>query len=218
MKHGMIAGVPVAAMLIILAGCYPATFQTASVLERGQKAVGFGTGFRYEHANPGTGWSGVTVADLYYRAGLGNGLEMGARYSMPFRVLVDGRYQAVRRPVLFSVGAGLAYTYDFMVGSPNENNHLLDVVTVVLVGREHELGNRTLGYHIGAKPIPLRLTPSQSPREVPRWGAVVGGCYGGRLKVAPELNVYWGSYQRTYPPSGTLPLAFSPCLALQFTF
>jgi hypothetical protein len=202
-----------------LAGCYPATFQTASVIERGRTVAGLGTGFYYEDIGPRHGWhGGVSVADLYWRAGLGNGIDLGARYSLPSRLMVDARYQLVRRPVQVCIGAGLAYTYDGIAESPADTNHLLDVVTIALVGREHQLGNMTLGYHLGVKPVPVRLTPWQSPRTVPRWGAVVGGSFGGRLKVMPELNAYWGSYQASYPPPGTFPVAFAPCVALQLGF
>jgi hypothetical protein len=200
--------------MVGLAGCYPATFQTPSVLERGRTVAGLGTGFYYDGQQVG-----VSAADLYYRTGLGAGFDLGARYSLPFRMTVDARYQLVRRPVLVCVGAGLAYAYDAVMSwyGPVDTSHLLDVVTVVLVGREHRLGDLTLGYHLGIKPIPLRLTPWQGT-TVPRWGAVVGGSFGGRLKVMPELNAYWGPYQRSSPPSGTFPVVFAPCVALQLVF
>lgn len=211
----------VLAVMVGLAGCYPATFQTPSVLERGRTVGGLGTGFYFCQESPRHGWQGgISVADFYCRTGLGAGFDLGARYSLPFRLLADARYQLVRRPVQVCIGAGLAYTYDAAMEwyGPVDTSHLLDVVTIALVGREHRLGDLALGYHLGVKPIPLRLTPWQSTQTVPRWGAVVGGSFGGRLKVVPELNAYWGPYQRSYPPAGTFPVAFAPCVALQLGF
>jgi hypothetical protein len=190
-------------LLIVLnfLGCASfSTFQSPSVLEPGEKAVGIGFSSQFDTDDKMT----LSSMDIYGRFGVIKNLDVGVRLSefYPFlKVFTDVKYRILREPVVVSVNMG----YSFYV----EHIKTHGFYPMILFGKDNLYGGiKVILHSIWGRVEPFDKNVSTKYLIFP--GFMVGTAFGDRTRLLLEANIYFTEDRNT-------PLIFMG-VALQHNF
>lgn len=196
-------------VLPTLSGCFSlTTYQSARVLEPGEKVVGAGLGGFVEATDGG---ASVGLLDLYGRMSLSPEVDAGVKVTgfplLGGLVFADVKRQVLRDPLYVAADLGASVFVSFIYDETGPI-YLLGLYPMVLAGTEHVYAGARLSLLGGGNLEDDALIDFTGVGVLP--GAVVGGKFGTRLQVLPELNLY------VLPEDGSVLLV--PALGLQYSF
>ncbi len=176
------------AAVLVCAGCVSLTsFQSPQALPPGGTAVGGGLGLQVADI----GYP-LPEADFLFRYGLANGVDVGGKVALPFlSAVVDVKWQFLRGPLAAAFDVGGSYSR--AVGLPDISNeaNVFGVYPEFLVGSERIFGAARM---LVAYTDELSTTHGEPVRAYTDWfpQVFVGGSFGDRFRVMPELSVTFG--------------------------
>jgi hypothetical protein len=192
------------ASCVAVSGCFFPAYQTPEALPPGEVSLGpvatYGYTFRH-YGDPSEERPGELELGLMARVGIVPNIEAGFRASCPLGVMVDAKYQFLRGRLLMAADLGLSVS-----PSPFQ----LIWYPMLLVGTER--------YYAGLKAMYVRefdqgYVPSPNTSSlIP--GLLFGASFGRRLRVLPELNVFY--YQDGDPIERMLVAGGGFCLQYRF--
>lgn len=174
---------------VFATGCVSfSIFQGPEVLERGELVGGVAASFYSLPGDTAGGdQSGGPWPELGVRYGLGSNLDLGVKFAgiPPFgTTYADLRWQATAKPVPVTFGLGGSYvSLDF--GDGADDFSFSAIYPSLAVGTDRLwIAGRGIIVSAGS---PGDLFVSEQ-----LWGLVAGTSFGDRMKVLPELQVYFG--------------------------
>ena len=183
--RALLAGVP------LCAGCASVTnFQSPEVLPPGN--VSFGGSLAYAHPLP--------EANFLFRYGLFGNVDIGAKLTLPALVTADVKWQFVRNPLSIAFDVGGSYGHSPFIFDVMAETKSYTVYPELLVGNGH--------FYAAARALMVRIDEIKETHGIrldstTTWlpQVFVGGLFGDRLRVIPELSLTFGEfYRRTLLP------------------
>ena len=175
-------------LAVALSGCYHPAYISPEPLQPGEVSSSLAlTGYGY-------GPTEFKMVDVMsqVRVGMGAGLDVGVRLSLPAGLYADVKWNFVSRPFLMTADVG--FTYDESAENDMSEHFISDTVSwyvypTLLAGTRTLFGGArmTVSRHYGAEYAHTR----------PRWAltpaAVVGASFGDRFRFMPEAEMFWGT-------------------------
>ena len=153
------------------------TFQSAQTIEDGKFALTGGTvGFIEE------GDAGI-FPEIGFRYGMTNRADLGLKLVLPLLIVGDIKYELIQAPVTISFDFGFSVF-------PDDNYRAVALYPMLIAGTDK--------WYVGVKKTYARYTGTDI-----FWGTyeydevvwyppviVIGGVFGEKLRILPELNIY----------------------------
>jgi hypothetical protein len=185
--------------LLFFTGCVTfSTFQSAEVIDAGE--VEFGLSVSVAVLD---GESNLGEVTLMGRVGLGYNFDLGLKMFgfPPFGGYYgDVKYQFMEGPLAGSAVLGVSY---FGVEFNDEDQSLTAFYPALLFGNGTFYGGPKMIYFTSR----FNLFDTSAQADASVFGFVLGGAFGNRLKLMPEVNVYFLDEVLVYPGLG-LKVAF----------
>jgi hypothetical protein len=180
---------------LLCVGCFSLTsFQSPQALPPGSTSVGGGLA-AYWWVNYG---SPLPEADFLFRYGLFKSVDVGGKVSLPLAsVSADAKWQFLNGPLLAALDVGGSYGRSPYMFDISEEADYLTAYPQLIVGsdRIHASARVPIVHHIGYKYNDWR--PDTTTNWYPQ--VLVGGSFGDRLRVMPELSLTFGTGNRQSP-------------------
>ena len=188
-------------LAFLLSGCMSyTTLQSPKTLKPGK--VILGGGMALPISNKGVQF----YPELDTRIGLFNHFDIGAKYSVPSLIFLDGKYQIIENPFYLSADLGWSY-FSYSGGIGKSEGTFTGWYPMIIVGQDH--------WYAAVKEVYFAMQG-----EVDIWGlykysssgwistnVTVGGIIGKNVRLLPELNFI-------IPNNGKV--LFVPAVGLQF--
>ena len=189
MRVVLLAGV------LLCVGCFSLTsFQSPQALPPGSISVGGGLA-GYWWVNYG---SPYPEADFLVRYGLFKNVDVGGKVSLPLAsVSADVKWQFLRGPLQAAINVGGSYGRTPYFPDISEEADILAAYPGLIIGSDRIYASaRALMVHsIGYRYNDWR--PDTTTTWYPQ--VLVGGSFGDRLRVVPELSLTFGTGNRQDP-------------------
>jgi hypothetical protein len=172
--------------LLLASGCYYAVLQTPDTLPAGKVQVDLRVGGAYMYYRPES-LSMFFPSDLGLgaRVGLARRLDAGIAFSPFLTGLIDVKYRFCDRPVRLAADIGLSSGAPIDVGfDSNDRMFTTSFCPAVIAGGESWYAGARLMYSL------TRHVDFHSTHISWQQGAFVGGSFGHRLRLLPELDLY----------------------------
>lgn len=190
MRVVLLAGV------LVCVGCVSLTsFQSPVSLSPGSTSVGGGLAVNY-WASDGLP---LPEADFLVRYGVFKGVDVGGKVSLPFAsVSADVKWQFLNGPLLAALDVGGSYGHSPFLNDVIDEAVYLSAYPALLVGSDR--------VYVAARPLMVHTDERRLAHGVPvssytDWypQVIVGGSFGDRLRVMPELSFAFGMGNRQNP-------------------
>jgi len=188
--------------VLLCAGCVSMTdFQSPETLSPGNVSVGGGLAY----VRP------LPEANFLFRYGLFDNVDVGAKLTLPALVTADVKWQFVRNPLSIAFYVGGSYGHTPFIFDVADEAKVYTVYPELLVGNgRFYAAARALVVHTDE----IRKTHYVALDSITAWypQVFIGGSFGDRLRVIPELSLTFGEFYRR----GLLPPVPGIGIALQY--
>ncbi len=172
--------------VLLYAGCASVTnYQSPEVLPSGKAAVGGGVAYAYP----------LPEANLLFRYGLFSNVDFGAKLTLPALVTADVKWLFVKSPFSLAFDVGGSYGHAPFIFDVADEAKVYAVYPELLVGiGRFYAAARALMVHTDE----IRTTHGVKLDSTTTWlpQVFVGGSFGDRLRVIPELSLTFGEFYR----------------------
>lgn len=175
-------------VLLVLSGCISyTTLQSPKTLDPGVVSVGGGAGV----ATDGT--SSGLVAEAGMRAGIIKSFDVGAKWSFPTLLFLDGKYQIVNGSVQVAADLGWSYfSYNGAIGNSHGTSY--GWYPMIMIGQDYWYAAVKGVYFQTSGTFDFFGTQSFSSSRWISTNVVFGTIIGSKVQFIPEVNCIIPTY------------------------